>query len=302
MHAVSHVPCLSFLQPTGKVTDKQHIEVIVFSDLDGTWISKEEETLQLNVWWKSYAMKRSAMLVYNTGRPIEIVQSWMQKKHIPPVDLCICCDGSNIYHQGSLWKPWKDHLASNGCTLHLLDHLEAALQIWMSGRTTFDISPDRSEFSLRYFVYSLDKTFQVRGYCALCDYIRGMNLPGLHLYAYTVKEMLELVETDDWNSTLWGIELRVSSSVAHSSKGPAAQFVYDQICSKQSIKPYVLWAGDADNDMGLLEDTDFDGIIVANASDALRDACRQETGSRCVFHSSKKRSLGVLEGLKFLLP
>ena len=78
---------------------------IFFSDLDGTLLGNEDSLEAFNMYWMGYAFRCSAMLVYNTGRPLAYVEKLINRGHLLHAEYMICGNGNNIYHRGKLWEP-----------------------------------------------------------------------------------------------------------------------------------------------------------------------------------------------------
>ena len=252
------------------------------------------------MFWETYSSSHETLLVYNTGRPAQLVNEWISQKILPVVEFTINNDGSNIYYNNKLWEPWKNHLRAQGCTLKLFDYVEDIVKHFVIDGCT--IQSRRCDFELRMFVTS-DEGNQclVDGYLKINSAIHCLHLPGVFLYEYNVREIADIVEQEWWSANSYGLETRVIPKASYASKGPAAHFLYEHVCQQQNQEPYAMWTGDGENDCGMLEDTNFDGIVVNNAAEQLKDACAKHQGSRYVHMSSQAQSAGVLEGLKFML-
>ena len=287
--------CLSFLVPDLRRkphADDAPIEMIMFADLDGTWLGDPHSTRELNSFWVTYSRSHSTMLVYNIGRPAQQVKYWISQGRLPPVEYTINND--------RLWEAWQRHLRSQGCTLKLFDYLEDIIEDF--GMDECNIESRLCGFELSMKITSTQGTrCLVNGYCKINAAIRRLNLPGMYVYDYNLKQIADMVQEDWWSADEYGLETRVVPQIAHASKGPAAHFLYEYVCQQQQQVPYAIWAGDGENDCGMLEDTKFHGIVVSNAAAQLKEACAQYKDSRYVYFSSQRMSEGVLEGLRFML-
>ena len=100
------------------------VDRILFSDLDNTLIGDDKKVEQQFIdEWLSYKKEHNAMLVYNTGRPLDQVLQWIEAKRLVPVQYVICNQGMNIYHNRQLFKPWMRFMENTKFELNVLDDL-----------------------------------------------------------------------------------------------------------------------------------------------------------------------------------
>ena len=82
-------------------------------------------------------------------------------------------------------------------------------------------------------------------------------------------------------------------------KGPSAKFLFDELQKSSKSLDTGIWAGDAENDVGMLSNPSFKGILVANHDDSIRKAAADPT-LRCTIYRAKEAfAAGVVEGLQF---
>ena len=123
---------------------------MLFCDIDGTLLQRVKGSGLFMEYWKGYANTKQTILVYNTGRPLELVLQNVADGELYPAMMVIANQGANIYYGDSLWSPWVQYMAANGYTMELLDHMEEVVR-------GCDISPcqvqvERYDFSLRWWI------------------------------------------------------------------------------------------------------------------------------------------------------
>ena len=82
-------------------------------------------------------------------------------------------------------------------------------------------------------------------------------------------------------------------------KGPSAKFIFDELQKSTKSLDTGIWAGDAENDVGMLSIPSFKGILVANHDDSIRKAAADPTLSCTIYHAKEAFAAGVVEGLQF---
>ena len=88
----------------------------------------------------------------------------------------------------------------------------------------------------------------------------------------------------------------------NNSKHPAAQFLYEELQRKHADQEIIpMWAGDADNDLGMMH-LDWRGIVVGNATEKLLGQANFKNsiiGRPRIYISKKRNADGVLDGLGY---
>ena len=287
--------------------------LILFADLDGTWMKGcDEERRALHGYWQKLCEEYAACLIYNTGRPLEHVRTLIEEQKLMEVDYYICNNGCNIYYRNRLWSPWITFLSQHNCSLGLFADVERSLNDYKS--TTPGMVVNRAGFLIEIFIKS-KQGFNacVREYMNVKAYLeKRYSSPSLFLYCWTQDELdLYGPWNDSWIAT-HGLEIRISPAFTHESKGPAAQFIAEQFSLSQVQRMdtsltytdcvQFFWAGDWDNDLGMLNNKNMAGIVVANASKLLKDKAREAQADGCqIVFPADEGAAGVLEGLKKLV-
>ena len=277
---------------------KQCPENIFFCDLDDTLLKGNLHAGNFAPFWKySYEKQNKAVLVYNTGRPLEFVQQKISEGELLPVEFVIAGQGKNVYYKGELWQPWVTRMRSFNFTIEMVDVIESQLR-------KVDIAPstvhwDRQDFSLRWFVAGGESLKEcVKAYYKVYESV--FVTPACWLWTYTEEEIeQQFSECDDWKE--WGIGCELFCVQDHGSKAPAAEFLLNwfQQQSCGSCTPRAIWAGDGMNDEEMLY-TGWRGIVVGNADEKLKNAARKaNVGGTKAYLCTQPRGEGVIEGLKW---
>ena len=277
----------------------ENVEEVVFLDLDNTLCGDDVAPEEFIKFWTSYAARRSAMLVYNTGRDQHQVNGWVQEGWLPkPSPFAINNDGANVYFDGQLWVPWAALLRTRQYTLAWVSYVEDLLLNMDVGNCK--LRADRCDFNLRWWVSGAGFEECIAHYCRVCDALPKMH--GAFYHAYTKHELLhdpleECNSGKDW----WkdrGIQASMKPAVAElHGKGVASTFLYEFLQDEFPTLKRALWAGDGLNDMSMITCTTFDGILVANADRELKDAAAREKGTRRIYEAKQTFAQGVIEGL-----
>ena len=82
-------------------------------------------------------------------------------------------------------------------------------------------------------------------------------------------------------------------------KGPSAKSLFDELQKSSKSLDTDIWAGDAENDVGMLSIPSFKGILVANHDDSIGKAAA-DPALRCTIYRAKEAfAAGFVEGLQF---
>ena len=241
--------------------------------------------------------RKNAKLVYNTGRPLSFVEQYISKGTLLPVDFIIANQGHNIYYRGTLWEPWVNFMQSVQFTPELLASLtNHILSIDVSPCTVNVVCHD---FCMRWWVKGGGSLSDcARAYHCICD---AVPVSGLYwLNRYSQAQIEKDFGTSDWFEK-WGIGCDLCCIYMKNSKAPAAQFLLDHFAEAQAAQPLAIWAGDGDNDIGMLS-IDALGIIVNNACLELKEASRNEDLPGRTTQTTSRLDVGVIEGLQFFGP
>ena len=270
---------------------------ILFCDLDGTLLKDGKAAGDFVHYWKTYEKENNAILVYNTGRPIEFVVQKVREGDLYPVEFTICSQGLNVYCNEELWQPWVARMRSLNYTIKLVDFIEDQLR-------NMDVKPcklsvNRHDFCLRWWVYGGESLSQcVDIYLLVCKSV--VTTPACSLLMWTAAEINERFSDNDvWKE--WGIGCDLHTAQDQGSKAPAAQFLVDWFNQKSNglSSENIIWAGDAMNDSGMVK-TGWKGIVVGNSDKDLQVCARKENvcGGR-TYVSALSTAQGVIEGLQW---
>ena len=284
------IPCCT----RKKVRDaRSSLCAILFSDLDDTLLQRRHDSAEFMIFWAQYANEQQAELVYNTGRPCTFVQKLMHDGELPDVDFIIANQGHNIYYKGKLWDPWIRYMQSVNFLLSSVAHTADVLR--HLDVTPCSIQIDHHDFFLRWWVKGGSSWNECANiYHRVCDSVPAF--PSSRLYKYTPEEIATEFADNNWFEE-YGMGCQLQSALIRDSKAPAAQFLYDHISRYCPRRPLAMWAGDGDNDIGML-DTDVLAIVPYNACCGLKRACWQSEGTVRTFLASSNFAQGVIEGLQ----
>ena len=276
-------------------TPSRNAQQIFFSDLDGTLLGNDDALEAFNVYWMEYASRFSAMLVYNTGRPLAYVEDLINRGHLLHAEYMICGNGNNIYHRGKLWEPWLIEMEKVGYSLNLISIIDDCLKHLRLAAVT--VSTDRQDLSLRWWVEcegSLEDCFEV--YSSISAQVQAMG--NVYIYTYTLDEAQDYYkEYNDKQS--YCLEAHMYPPGMNRCKGPSAKFLFDELQKSSKSLNTGIWAGDAENDVGMLSNPSFKGILVANHDDSIRKAAADPTLRCTIYRAKEAYAAGVVEGLQF---
>ena len=290
------------------------VDRILFSDLDNTLIGDEAKVEQQFIdEWLSYKKEHNAMLVYNTGRPLDQVLEWIEAKRLVPVQYVICNQGMNIYHNRQLFKPWMRFMENTKFELNVLDDLVKELatknaKLIRDSDGKCDLQIDRHDFMLRFFVFSQDWELCKKHYTQICQQLEDTtHLP----YKWWIFKDAELEEKDyfSWSrgessekQTGFSICCELLHDQLNSSKHVAARFLLQELQRQQADRTIIpMWAGDGDNDLGMMR-LHWRGIVVGNATKQLVDRANVQNstiGPERIYISQERNAEGVLDGLRY---
>ena len=280
-------------------------ETILFADLDNTLIGDEIGQEEFNNFWPAYAKQCNGILVYNTGRGLPKVMEWISQRKLLPCSLIICNQGCNIYEKGQLLPAWAEMLCSTGYTLTLLDYVQDVLRSWsLDAGMSVQIWMERSHFHLRVGVKCNDEPplfDEARlKYLKVTERLEALNLPGIRVLAWSAEEVREWFSSEDcWRD--YGLVFDVTPAFAGNSKGPAANFVQEYVIQRNAeyCRVTSIWAGDGENDVGMLDSSVFHGIVVSNACQELKDSVKRRKVGAAIYVSQRSHAAGVVEGLRW---
>ena len=281
-------------------TRKECPKIVFFCDLDNTLLENEQGAGRFLHYWKSYATKNDAALVYNTGRPLEFVEKKIREGQLHSTEFVISNNGLNVYCNGAMWPPWVTRMRGFNFTIKLVDFIED--QIRHMNIEPCKLSVDRHDFSLRWWVWGGESLSQcIETYLHVCKSV--VTTPACSLWMYAKGELETMfIDNDRWKH--WGIGCEMFCAEDQGSKAPAAKFLmkwFNQPSSSSSIYPLVqaIWAGDGMNDKGMLT-TGWKGIVVGNGDDDLKVAARVDNACAGQTYVSESRTGdGVVEGLQW---
>ena len=269
--------------------------LILFSDLDGTLLSYDEETAlalkRFNTYW-SQAKEHGNMqliLVYNTGRSVGFVEGKVSEGSLLQPDFLISSQGSNLSYKGKCVRLWHDFLKIHGFDaiafqrkFHDLQE-ENAKHLWAS---------ELNGNSLRFYVYSTQSYEDfLNAYDRIANTLSQMR--GVAVWKETPDSLDGRHKEDEQFWLRRGAVIDACPKIVSFSKAPAVKFLYS--CLQRSFqKLYPIWAGDGDNDDGMIKDTSFAGILPSNATQLLRNLA---SGNSCVFSSTRASAGGTEEGI-----
>ena len=268
---------------------------MLFCDIDGTLLQRVRGPGLFMRYWIAYANTKQTILVYNTGRALEFVLQKVADGELFPAKMVIANQGANIYEGSSLWSPWVEYMAANGYTMELLDDIEKVVR--ECNISPCQVEVERFDLSLRWWIKGGSTLEQCASkYMLVCKALPMSSLYWLNVYTH--QEIQEQFQEGDQD---WGIGCVMYSNLVKGSKASAAEFVERRITDQGKKTFLVMWAGDGENAMHMIETT-FKGIVVNNAHPALIEACRQDRHGDRIFRALADGENGVIEGLQYWDP
>jgi len=267
-----------------------HTHILVRSTHSTCSIHTQTSLKEFNKEWCKFVNSeggKGSYLAYNTARPlgpghtgdgfIELVASGTMPIMRP--DLIIVAEGTEIYWlsedkefvEDEEWKSkmsanWDDNLVQ--VALKKYDE-----KIWKPER---DMNAD-DHFRYAITVSCGEEAKRIRNEA---QKMLGPN--------YVVESC------QGWLENMW----LVTALPADAGKDKAAEHIRDTLGFGDSKR--VMWAGDSDNDLPMLNLTGkMSGVVVGNAkSEKLRSAANVDAPLSNVFQASKNHAAGILEGLR----
>ena len=173
----------------------------------------------------------------------------MHDGELPDVDFIIANQGHNIYYKGKLWDPWIRYMDSVNFLLSSVAHTADVLR--HLDVTPCSIQIEHHDFFLRWWVKGGSSWNECANiYHRVCDSVPAF--PSSRLYKYTQEEIATEFADNNWFEE-YGMGCQLQSALIRDSKAPAAQFLYDHISRYCPRRPLAMWAGDGDNDIGMLD-------------------------------------------------
>ena len=264
--------------------------LLLITDVDETLIGDAASLKRFNKEWCKFAESekgKGSYLAYNTARPlgpghtgdgfIELVAS--EKFPIMRPDLIIVSEGTEIYWLSEdkefvADEEWKSKMSANWDD----DLVQKALKkydekIWKPER---DMNAD-DHYRYAITVSCEEEARRIR------DEAQAMLGP-----KYVVESC------HGWLENMW----LVTALPADAGKDKAAEHVRRTLGFENSDR--VMWAGDSDNDVPMLNLTGtMSGVVVGNAkSKKLRSAADSDAPVSSVYQASEDHAAGILEGLR----
>lgn len=233
-------------------------QLVLATDLDGTFLEGDHQTKNF-LYNKLMQLREEVMLIYVTGRPINIVEQFCRQGYLPPSHFVIGDHGTHIV-EGNHFQP--------------VEHLQTPIiEKWNSGN---EVIRSLLQDDIGIQLQPLDPPYRVAYYYDP-QYFQMTSLDKINQAGYdailSCDMYLDIVPRGvNKGSTL--LNLLNDLAISHED---------------------VITAGDSLNDLSLFQ-TGLKSIVVGNAEPKLRI---ETQAMKNVYHSNSHGLSGILEGLNY---
>ncbi|BAZ95202.1 hypothetical protein TspCOW1_29510 [Thiohalobacter sp. COW1] len=268
--------------------------LLLCSDLDRTLLpnGNQPESPEARPRLRRLAQHPELILAYVSGRNIDLIEAAIEQYHLPHPAYALADVGTSIYRwQGGDWRLWESwrqkighdwrHYRNHDLRPRLDDIEELALQE----------ETNQHDYKLSYY--------------AMPDLVDSGVLLELRRRLRELHIDFEIVWSVDETSNTGLLDILPASA----TKLGAVRFLMREL---DLGRHHTVFAGDSGNDLNVLT-SDIPGVLVANATDAVREQALREAGARnqaaglyCAagdfMGMNGNYSAGVLEGLVHFHP
>ena len=297
--------------------------IILFTDLDGTWVDSKfsgnqlkKDLLEFHEYWDRVERPRGSVLVYNTARCIRMYEELPKDfQNFEPPDILITGEGVEIrWSSNQLQEAPKDEGRSHGHksgTLFFMDPVwtERIRRTWVDDgvgaavKKALDAVDDHCIENLNDVSNALNDVGEAR-YAVTVEGGETARERCANLVEKLEKELNGKEKVITLNTyPAWGedpVPHIINALPKIAGKGCAAKYIADNLEFDESD---CIGAGDTLGDAPMIEDTNMPFLAVGNAKDSLKEMVAKRNANR---DPSPPFSIvvdgvgvaGVLEGIK----
>ncbi len=233
-------------------------QLVLATDLDGTFLEGDAQTKRF-FYNKLMSLREEVLLIYTTGRPVEVVKSFCQRGYLPNPHFVLGDHGTHIV---------------DGTDFSVVEHLQNAIaSIWNEGNQVLrDLLQEEPGIELQ----PLDPPYRVAYYYDPSR-LESQTLEKIHKAGFDY-----ILSCDMYLDILpRGI-----------NKGSSLLKLLDHLNVSHEI---VVTSGDSLNDLSLFQ-TGLKSIAVGNSEPKLVEIIKELHN---VYHSQFQGLLGIIDGLQY---
>jgi HAD superfamily hydrolase (TIGR01484 family) len=236
----------------------KHHELVIATDLDGTFLEGDHQTKQF-FYNQLTKLSERILLIYVTGRPIEIVKRFCEEGYLPPSHFILGDHGTHIV-DGKNYQPVDDIQ-------------NVIIKQWNNGNSLIkELLNDEAGLELQ----PLDQPYRVAYYY------------DQHNFKHTIIQKIKEAGYDP----LMSCDMYLDILPRGVNKGTSLLKLLKHIDVNHNL---TITCGDSLNDLPLFE-TGLSSIAVGNSEPKLVEAIKILDN---VYHSQFPGLLGIIDGLRF---